>query len=446
MWLDNVENYLLRDTRWLSNDYGLSLTGNANAGTILNPQFQLNATRGFSVLNASTVAIVGGVVQSNIGAGLYATGLVGAEFVAVHFENNNTALTANVYGAMLVGTVGNYNEHVRFRSCRFSGTSQKDTIYLAGVSGGGTVYVTVDGGYCGINGPTPAVIADDIYVHDVTVNNFVPHSHMTDNSGDGIRGRFAGQEFFNNGTAAAPPLALGPSLNAGIFWDAVNSALAFAIGGVRAGEIGAAGVSFGPSWPLTLGTDGGGSTSLLVYSATAGMHATLTGNNLLFSRPGAANIQNQGLGGSLHWGTQNTAGNNVLDRLVLGSGDTAPVQIVNAHLTVAKHLGSSATATTSTSGLTTGSAYVAGSYSVVNNDLYGTISIVNGGVGTAGAFLTVPFLTAFTAAPTVTLTPTNAAASALQVYVTATTADFTLSSNQATAATTYTWNFVIHGN
>lgn len=394
VWLDNVEDSYLHDLRVTSNDIGLNLTG-SNANTLVNVQAQLNASYGYYFNNCSSYAFLGCLVQSNIGAGMYINGMVGAEFLGLHFENNNTAGYANTYGLMLIGTAGNFNEHLRFRSCRFSGTSQKDTIYMAGVSSGYNVYITIDGGYCGINPPTKAVIIADANNHDITITNFAAPANITDNSGDGCDLTYFGQKLMRPGLLSKPSLAWNNGV-IGMYYDPGTGSVAFAgpdgggtlqqIMRIRQADVtlkvpliallpssvvgdlwnitlngvlrwrmeNNGSVSLADLASLNLGSDGNNATGQLnVFGPTAGQRSVLDSNALRFKRAAGPSSINQEGGGALFIGTMNTALNALVTRVSIGVGDIAAIGLtglvgITGTLNVSDRttLGAPATATT----------------------------------------------------------------------------------------------------
>lgn len=371
VWLDNVENSRISDLRTTGNDYGLKLTG-CNANTFVNVQFQLNATRGLYETNCSSNVFVGGLMQSNIAAGMYLNGVVGAEFIATHFENNNTSLAAGIYGLMIVGTSGNFNEHVKLRSCRFAGDSQQDTIFMDGVADGYNVYITIDGGYCGINPPTKAVILNDTHSHDITISSFVAPSRVTDNTLDKARYTYGGQEIMRTGSLSTPSLAWNGGV-IGMYYDPGTGSIVFCgpdgsgtlqqiirltqtgvtlkaplIGLLPATVLGdlfnltlnnvlrfrmdnAGNITLADNANLNLGSDGNTAGQLNIFGSVVGQRTVIDSNAMRWKRTGGgpSSINQEG-GGGINLGTMNTALSAVINRIFIGVGDTAPITLVGS--------------------------------------------------------------------------------------------------------------------
>lgn len=149
-------------------------------------------------------------------------------------------------------------------------------------------------------------------------------------------------------------------------------------------------------------------------------------------------------------GTWTSAG---LNGVVIGSAtpEAASVTTLAAVTVTPNHIVGGGSAPTLAAGTGAGTSPSI-SLNATAHDLAGIITVIAGSTpATSSTVITLTFAAGFTAAPVVLLTPANAAAAALssttQVFGTAGTASFTITSGSAalTGAMTYAWNYAVIG-
>lgn len=133
------------------------------------------------------------------------------------------------------------------------------------------------------------------------------------------------------------------------------------------------------------------------------------------------------------------AGTNIT---ITPSGSNLTIDASGTFSGTAAHFGAAGSLVSGTAGAAAGTGNVS---SVTGKDAAGSISVMTGTPTTTGTLFTVTFAVAYSSAPLVVISPTDAAAAlASGIYITATTGGFAL--NCATALSTSTahgWNYFV---
>jgi hypothetical protein len=194
-------------------------------------------------------------------------------------------------------------------------------------------------------------------------------------------------------------------------------------------------------------TGDGGALTIKSGNAAAGNN---NGGNLLLQSglatgtgtAGSVIVKSQ-TDSALAFQVQNSSGTPLLTANTLTMTITVQKLIVAADLTFDGHIITGGSPPTVAAGP---AACTSPTVGLIGNDTSGTITVTTGTACPGGGILaSVNFVTVFTAAPRVTLTPGNASAQALGAYVddaTASVSKFDLGTGTApTATTTYKWNY-----